>query len=303
MPTSTEAPLSLETTAADLVRKLGGTWRPQGAMCRCPAHADRSPSLSVRIGATSLLFKCFAGCTGAEVLRAIRRLDLKVPVSGRLESAGGREVVDRSGSLARALWEGAIPLSASRGAAYLAGRAIPTLSPALRFHPRTPLGRGRLVRFRPAIIAAITERDVVAVQRLFLAPGLSSLATDLPNPRLTLGRPGTGAVRLQPPCRVLGLAEGVETAMSASILLGVPVWATLGNGRLPRIAIPPQVEQLILLPDNDAAGRLAEVLARQTYAADARVIETLWPWRGLNDWNDVLRAGGKGVGGRVRQTA
>jgi len=57
-----------------LVRRLSGRWQDSGGMCLCPAHADRSPSLSVRIGHSRLLFHCFAGCTGIEIIAAIRRM-------------------------------------------------------------------------------------------------------------------------------------------------------------------------------------------------------------------------------------
>ncbi len=105
---------------------------------------------------------------------------------------------------------------------------------------------------------------------------------------------------LEPPNLQLGLAEGVETAMSAAILLGIPVWAVLGNERLSRIAIPASVRRLILLPDNDRAGRLAESQARDAHAGAGLVIETVWPWAGLNDWNDVLQAEGEEGGARMR---
>ena len=65
----------LEAAGAALVRGLGGFWQGSTGMCRCPAHDDRTPSLSVRVGDTRLLFKCFAGCDTRDVLRAIRRLD------------------------------------------------------------------------------------------------------------------------------------------------------------------------------------------------------------------------------------
>src|SRR3546814_2530443 len=44
-------------------------------MCRCPAHADRSPSLSVRVGDHALLFKCFASCDSRDVINEILRLE------------------------------------------------------------------------------------------------------------------------------------------------------------------------------------------------------------------------------------
>ncbi len=42
-----------------------------GWTARCPAHADRRPSLSVREGERGLLIKCWAGCTVAEVVAAL----------------------------------------------------------------------------------------------------------------------------------------------------------------------------------------------------------------------------------------
>ena len=95
----------------------------------------------------------------------------------------------------------------------------------------------------------------------------------------------------------------METALSAMILLGLPVWATLGNERFGCVDIPLSVRRLVLLPDNDRAGRLAVDAATVSHAAPGRTIEVQWPWHGLNDWNDVLRAEGEGVGGRVRHGA
>ena len=301
---STSDPVTLQAKARDLVTALGGVWRAQGSMCRCPAHPDRTPSLSVRVGDRSLLFKCFAGCSAVEILRAIRRLDLAVPVAHGARRSTVESAATGFGSAARRLWDESVRLRGSPGTAYLEERGLSLIPTELRFHPRTPLGRGRLVRFRPAILAAVREgRTLVAVQRLFLAPDRPALAPDLPSPKLTLGRPGTGAVQLFRAGTALGLAEGIETALSAALLLDLPVWAVLGNERLSRLVIPMQVERLVLLPDNDRAGRLAARLAQETYPRDGLRIDTVWPWHGHNDWNDVLRAGGKGAGERMRRTA
>ena len=264
-------------------------------MCHCPAHKDCTPSLSVRVGSQSLLFKCFAGCSTVEVLRALRRCRLRIPSepsADRLFDTRGPDAL--MVARAKALWQEAVLLSGSPGEHYLHARGIHACPPALRFHARTPIGRGRAVRFRPAIIAAVHERsDLVAVQRLFLSSAASALATDLPRARLTLGRPLGGAVMLERAGPTLGLAEGVETALSAATLLRIPVWATLGNERLARVALPPVVRRLVLLADADAAGRLAVERARKQYAGAGLWIETLWPWQGLNDWNDVLRTKGE----------
>jgi hypothetical protein len=158
------------------------------------------------------------------------------------------------------------------------------------------------------MIAAIEDEGcIVAVQRIFVGGGSQKLAPGLSKLKMTLGRPLAGAVRLSPPVRTLGLAEGVETALAASILLGLPVWATLGNERLPRVSLPQRIDRLLLLPDADRAGHLAARRARAAFAREGRTIETRWPWGGLNDWNDVLlcpnlwegRVGDAGCGQRL----
>ena len=40
-------------------------------VARCPAHADRSPSLTFRDGHRGLLVHCWAGCSLAEIARAV----------------------------------------------------------------------------------------------------------------------------------------------------------------------------------------------------------------------------------------
>jgi len=298
--------VDLETRAADLVKRLGGVWSPNGAMCRCPAHKDRSPSLSIRVGEKALLFKCFAGCDTVDVIRAIRRLDRNVVLNGHSPELPSHAALSPEWLRRRAedLWGDASSIAGTPGQFYLERRSITVMPPALRYHPRTPLGRGKLAVFRPAMLAALHEcGHLVALQRTFLDPNEPRRARDLANPRRMLGRPGRGAVMLAPATDTLGLAEGIETALSAILLLDIPVWATLGNERLAHIAIPDSVTRLILLPDNDRGGRIGAAKAMETYAMPGRTIEVLWPPQGFNDWNDVLRAKGKGVGGWMRQAA
>lgn len=298
--------LDLETQAADLVKRLGATWSPNGTMCLCPVHDDRTPSLSVRVGKKALLFKCFAGCDTIDVIRAIRRLDRNIPLSGEVARSSLRTSLSPAWLRKRALdlWDGAHLLAGTPAEQYLRRRSILLSPSALRFHRRTPLGRGKLALFRPAMIAALHERNrLVALQRTFLDPDEPRRARDLDNPRRMLGRPGQGAVILAPANDTLGLAEGIETALSAILLLDIPVWATLGNERLPHIAIPDSVTRLILLPDYDRGGRIGAAKATEAYAMPGRTIKTLWPPHGFNDWNDTLRAEGKGVGDWMRQAA
>ena len=55
----------------------------------------------------------------------------------------------------------------------------------------------------------------------------------------------------------MGLAEGVETALSAMQMAGMTVWASLGASRLHSVELPPEVEEVHVFVDNDEPGRTA----------------------------------------------
>ncbi|WP_066763139.1 DUF7146 domain-containing protein [Sphingobium sp. CCH11-B1] len=301
----------LEVIGSDIVRRLGGVWKPGGAMCRCPAHPDRSPSLSVRVGDHALLFKCFAGCDSRDVISEILRIQENALHNAESKQASMSKMPTDLWRRQQALriWDEARPLIGSPAEIYLRRRRIALLPRSLRFNPRTPLGQGDDVEFRPAMIAALHDGGLhddgrfIAIQRTFFDRDDARRARDLADPRMTLGRPDCAAVMLGTATSVLGLAEGVETALSAMILFGIPVWATLGSERLHQIAVPDRVTRLVLFPDNDVAGEIGAANALEVYAMAGRTIEVEYPPIGFKDWNDVLRAGGEGVGEWWRQVA
>ena len=281
----------LERRAREIVDSLGGTWRRNRGMCRCPAHDDRTPSLSVSLGQRAMLFHCFAGCSRAEIIsalgrRGVRTRELFDGSGGPLPELVREETADRN---AVRLWRGAVALKGSAAEAYLAKRGVTQLSPDLRFHRRTPLGPRGAVRFLPAMLAAVrTDLGMIAVHRTFLDPAEARLA-DFERPKRALGSLQNGAVRLTAPRDGrLGLAEGIETALSAMQIFGVPCWATLGNERFGLVAIPESVRELHLFVDNDRGGDLAEERGREGYRQEGRRILAKRPANLDTDWNDVL---------------
>ncbi|SES12145.1 Toprim domain-containing protein [Sphingobium sp. YR768] len=282
--------VQLELQGANLCQRLGGTWQKDRGLCLCPAHEDHSPSLSIRVGRRALLFKCFAGCDTREVLRAIRRLRLPLP-DGPISVPSDQIHIPQTGAgPARRTWDASAPLAATPAEIYLANRRLKLPWHDLRYNARTPLGRGRAVAFRPALIAAVRERHrIVAIHRTFLDPATATRAGDLAEPRMMLGRPGRGAVQLMPAARVLGLAEGIETALAAIRLHRIPVWAILGTERAGHILLPDRLERLVLLFDRDAAGWKANQRARVAYRRPGLEIISPWPPPPNNDWADVLQ--------------
>lgn len=272
-----------------VVEMLGGHWTARGGMCRCPAHDDRSPSLSIRAGRRRLLLHCFAGCSAVEILDALQRNRLLTPDAG--VAVGHSPVADGQPPLAefaKHIWRDARIIAGSTAETYLRRRGIETNSSELRYHPRTPHGPKPVTQYRPALIAAVrNETGLVGIHRTFLDPRTGGLAR-LSEPKLGLGRFGFGAVRFGGTAIRLGLAEGLETALSASALFGIPCWAALGTERFRHVVLPAGVEHLMLFLDNDAGGRRAERLARETYK-HVRSIEAHYPRVRGYDWNDVLR--------------
>lgn len=59
-------------TAADFARALGGRRSGSCWMARCPAHQDRTPSLSITERGGKLLVYCHAGCSQSAVIEALR---------------------------------------------------------------------------------------------------------------------------------------------------------------------------------------------------------------------------------------
>lgn len=283
---------SLDSEGRRIVEHLGGEWRHDGGMCLCPAHADSSPSLSVRPGSHRLLFHCFSGCPARDIIRELAARQLLALAHPARRTSGEPARADlgrRKRGAAAAVWAASRPVEGSPAEAYLLSRALALRVSDLRYNPRTPYGRGPQTLFRPALIAAVRDdTGLVAIHRTFLdlkPPRLAGLAV----PKRALGGLGLGAVRLRAPREgVLGWAEGIETAMAATLLTGIPCWAALGSERFARVALPRTVKRLILFLDNDAGGRRAELLAREACGSRGVEIERRYPAAAEADWNDVL---------------
>lgn len=280
-------PLDAEIRAKNIVEKLGGIWRGSRGECLCPAHDDSSPSLSVRLGDTAILFHCFAGCTPVEVMKALERNKLHDRTAVEMPDVKSKRDM---GALAVRLWKASVPIAGTLAEEYLLARGLsPPYSKALRFNPATILGSGPTKRIMPAMIAAAeNDMGVVAVQRTFLDPD-DVLRKPAPKPKVSLGLIGSAAIRLAPATDELGLAEGIEDALSAMEWFGTPTWALGGVERLAFVAIPERVRRVIVYADRGrAAERLLEK-ARDHLTANGRELIPRLPQH-HDDWNDAWRA-------------
>jgi putative DNA primase/helicase len=112
--------------------------------------------------------------------------------------------------------------------------------------------------------------------------------------RLMAGTVAKGAaIRLAPPGDALGIAEGIETALSASVLFGVPCWAALNAAMLATWQPPPKITRIIIFGDNDASysGQAAAYALARRLGSENCAVEVRLPTEPGTDWNDVLRLG------------
>lgn len=280
-------PLDAEVRAKDIVEKLGGIWRGTRGECRCPAHDDGSPSLSVRLGDTAILFHCFAGCTTIEVLKALQRRKLHDRAAVSMPEASPKR--DMS-ALALRLWKASQPIAGTLAEEYLLARGLSGPFPkSLRFNSATIHGSGPSKRTMPAMIAAVeNDMGVVAVQRTFLDPD-NVLHKPMPKPKVSLGLLGTAAIRLAPATDELGFAEGIEDALSAMEWFGTPTWALGGVERLAFVAIPASVRRIIVYGDRGRAADRLLAKARNYLTANGRELVSRVPAH-HDDWNDAWKA-------------
>ena len=99
------------------------------------------------------------------------------------------------------------------------------------------------------------------------------------------------AIRLGPTKARMGVAEGIETAISAAILFDMPVWACINGNLLSKWIPPAQAEQITVFGDNDAnyCGQAkAYHLANRLEVQFKRRVKVEIPVQTGDDWNDSL---------------
>ncbi|WP_341214218.1 toprim domain-containing protein [uncultured Limimaricola sp.] len=283
--------------AQTLTAALKGRWHGRYGTACCPAHGDRTPSLSLSNAPDGrLLLRCHTGCDFLAILNALRGLGL-VEGAGRVprldparlaqREAEERREAEKRARQARTAWEEARPIEGTPAAAYLRGRDITCPLPdTLRFHPAAWHPSAQRL---PALVALVEGAERFAVHRTYLRPDGTGKAAAEPA-KAMLGQVKGGAVRLTHGIGPLVACEGIETGLSlASGLLRTPatIWAALSTSGMQTLALPPCPGRLTVATDGDPAGREAGH-ALATRAAALGWTVSLLPAPERRDWNDVL---------------
>ncbi len=289
------------TTAHQITTALKGRWHGSYGMASCPSHADgKTPALKISDDprkSDGIDLICFAGCPWETVKSDLARGGLlkawqrksstpwpKLKFPGQ-EPPAPQD--DSRQEAATEIWQATEPIKNTLAATYLCSRGLQPPWPIwLRYHgalKHNPTG----LRF-PALVAGVTDGDgkFMAVHSTYLKLDGSGKAA-VSAPKMALGSLQDGAVRLGRAGKVLGLAEGIETALSAQQLFELPVWAVLGS-RFDRVAIPAGVIEIQIFADNGTPGQEAAAKARDTFTKAGKRVATRRPPEGFGDWNSAL---------------
>jgi putative DNA primase/helicase len=270
-------------------KKVGDNWS-----ARCPAHDDRTPSLSLTERDNKVLVHCFAGCSQQQVIGALqdrgiwpenpRHFQPKPTV--QCGSSAGYQSADKT-RMAMRIWDETQPAIGTLVQHYLVSRGI-TLPPpeCLRYHPSLWHLKGG---FWPAMVSLVTDVGGTprGIQRTYLSQdGHGKAPVDPKKPML--GPCSGGAARLAEPGDTLLVGEGVETVLSAMQATSLPGWAGLSTSGLVALELPTQIRSITILADADDAGERAAQAGAYRWQREGRHVRIARPPKGM-DFNDLLQ--------------
>ncbi|EEI9681193.1 DNA primase [Salmonella enterica] len=143
--------------------------------------------------------------------------------------------------------------------------------------------KGALCYLHRTLLDGDRKADVVAAKKLMALQESSYLEYA-----------GSVAIRMFPPAATLGIAEGIETALSCRQIYRCNVWSVMNTSFMEKFIAPHGVNHLVIFADNDphGAGLTAafkcgknNILSRN----DVEKVSIRWP--DLPDFNDMLIEG------------
>ena len=202
-----------------------------------------------------------------------------------------KEIDTRAAALE--LWKRSRPIESGDPAwLYLYSRGLKVKSTELRFIPE--LYCSETETNHPGMISRVCDVSGIGqtLHRMYLTSDGGKANVQQPRKLNPGGFPKGGAIRLAPAAARMGVAEGIETALSASVIGGMPVWSTVSEALLQTWQPPEIAKEIFIWADNDAnyVGQNAAYALAKRLKLENGVLEikVMVPDRVGTDWNDVL---------------
>ncbi len=237
------------------------------------------------------LLMCCKGWSFAETCREVEK------IVGTVEQAPPpKPQVDPAIRLRKIMEESRLAVDGTEVWNYLAGRGLqPPV--CLREAEVMYYDDGKATRKYTCMIARLVTPDGLpaTIHCTYLENGKKA-EVGSPRKMLPPAKPiKGGAVRLFPLTwekgkqKILGIAEGIETALAASELYDVPVWAALTAGNLQDFQPPPEAQKIIVFADRDESftGQAVGYTLAKRLKAKGLDTEVFMPSK-IGDWCDVL---------------
>jgi putative DNA primase/helicase len=268
----------------------------------CP-HCDRGPrddalGFNIETGAFHC-FRCgFKGRVGGEQTAPAAPRCINDPA-----------IAERKRERLRQIWKDTVPLNHADARAvrsYLESRALGKILQAppavLRAHRALAYwdGANRLGEY-PAMVALFhgAGGQPVTLHVTYLRTDGCAKA-GVPSPKKIMAVPVRGATKggaihlYEPRAGILGIAEGIESALSMHLLQKLPVWSAYCADNLQRAHLPHGLRELHIGIDVDASGKgeqVAQSLAKRVrkWSPRTKVFIVTPEVDGIGDLNDELR--------------
>ncbi len=187
------------------------------------------------------------------------------------------------------LWRQSVPVMKGDWVdRYLINRGIEDRPASLRTVDRCRNSAGA---YHPAMLAIISDigGKPVTMHRTYLGDGKKA-EIDSPRELMPGKLPDGSSVRLGDAMPLLGIAEGIETALAASRIHKIPVWAAINATMLEKWEPPPETASVVIFGDNDRNYRGQKAAYTLAYKLSIKgcATQVIIPDKIGYDWNDVL---------------
>jgi hypothetical protein len=284
-------------TPAELARRLKGDLSGKWVNIPGPGHRKRDRTLGILLdpkAPNGFRVHSFSGDDAVKCRAHVKKLLRELQAGDLPAVASGDPPVSQFATVrALAIWNSALPPEDTPVETYLRARRceLPTMAgQVLRYAPHCPFGAGPV----PAMIALM--RDVATGEprgihrTAFGDDGRAKRSMpDGVSSKRALGPSKSTAVMLHPLAPKRGVAEGIETALSASMLFDLPTWALLSAGGIAGFPVVSGIEELTIFADNDETGRKAAEKCGFRYSQKGTGGQVRYPSQIDHDWNDVAQ--------------